>query len=345
MKQVIDNILQRQFHNMPVPSYSRVKRRSIINPVSIILLIIIISSLLTGLVLAQELTYPDPIYPPNNGTIDIDKITSITFSWKPFFVATNKYAFELATNPEMSPTIVKTTITNGQTTYKYPGKLEYKTTYYWRVMASEPPGGEWGSAIFTTKPASTNNATKSQEPTQKSTQESFPSSIINYLTNKDNLPILGLIAGIVIIVIIALVFLAKPKSRPAGQRQWQGIPPPQMQQPAVCPVCGSPNSPERKFCSNCGTDLASKGPQSPWGIQQPNTCPSCGLPNPPGQRFCYNCGTNLAGGQQPQQQQQEQPQQQKWQVFQTFTCPTCGAPVNKGSNPCPNCRTWMDWGA
>jgi hypothetical protein len=381
MKQVINNRLRKQLHNILVPSYGKGKKHSIITPASALLFIIAIFTILTGLVLAQELPYPNPIYPPNGGTIDIDKITSIVFSWTRFYVGTNKYNFELAKNEDMSNLVVKATISDGLTTYKYTGKLDYNTTYYWRVMASEPLGGEWGSAIFTTKAiqASTNNVTKPKE----STPESFPSSIINYLTNKDNLPIVGLIAGVVIIGIIALVVLAKPKSKPAGQRQWQGMPPPQMQQPIVCPACGLPNSPERKFCSNCGTGLtsrgpqqppwgtqpttacpncglpnsperkfcsncgtglASRGPQQPWGTQQPNTCLSCGLPNPPGQRFCYNCGTNLAGGQQPPPPLQQQ-QQQQWQVYQTFTCPICGTPVNKGSNPCPNCRTWLDWGA
>src|SRR5207342_1152049 len=48
----------------------------------------------------------------------------------------------------------------------------------------------------------------------------------------------------------------------------------------TCPSCGTENREGRKFCSECGTALAS-------------ACPSCGAPNEPGEKFCGDCGHAL----------------------------------------------------
>ena len=99
-------------------------------------------------VTAQELTYPNPLKPDNNAT-EIS-VTSIVFSWQPFYVGTNKYAFELSKNFDMSDPELKTEIAG--TTYRYPGTLDYNASYYWRVMASDPIGGSWSPQFrFTTK--------------------------------------------------------------------------------------------------------------------------------------------------------------------------------------------------
>lgn len=336
MRHKINNRLQKHLRNMLVPISSHGKRHAIISLASALLFIITILTILAGLVLAQELEYPEPLT-PLNGATGVN-ISSVEFLWKPFYVGTQEYTFQLSKNADMKPTTVNTTVKNGLT-YKYTGTLEYNTTYWWRVMATKPLGGEWGLSNFTTKAApATNNATGSTG----STSESFPSSIINFLEDI-GWTVVGLVAGAMIIVIIALIFLLKPKVKPAAQRQWQGMQPPsEMKQPSICPRCGFQNSPERKFCSNCGTGLSGIAPQQLWGAQQPtNICPACGLSNSPGQKFCKNCGRSLAGG---GQQQQYQQQQQQYQVYQTFTCPICGGTINKGANPCPSCRTWLDWG-
>ena len=52
----------------------------------------------------------------------------------------------------------------------------------------------------------------------------------------------------------------------------------------ACPSCGTQNAATAKFCANCGTSL-----QAPAAL----TCPKCGTESPPGTRFCPNCGTNL----------------------------------------------------
>ena len=48
----------------------------------------------------------------------------------------------------------------------------------------------------------------------------------------------------------------------------------------TCPSCGTENREGRKFCSECGTSLASG-------------CPACGAANEPGEKFCGECGATL----------------------------------------------------
>jgi class 3 adenylate cyclase/tetratricopeptide (TPR) repeat protein len=52
----------------------------------------------------------------------------------------------------------------------------------------------------------------------------------------------------------------------------------------ICPNCGTPNEPGRKFCGECGNRLAV-------------ACGNCGTANPPGTRFCGECGNPLDAGQ------------------------------------------------
>jgi hypothetical protein len=335
--------------------------------------IIALPLLFTAATSALEFDYPEPLS-PRNGSTGVDVI-SIFFSWRHFYQGTNKYAFELSKNPDMSNPVVKTSTSDGGTTYVYTGILEYNTTYYWRVMAIDPLGGNWGSAVFTTKaPAtSTNNATGSNPP-QDSGSKSLLASISDYIEKNFGWPMFGGIIAAIIIIAIVLIYIARPKSPPQGQRQQQGAaqPPPYMpQQPITCPSCGFRNTPERKFCNSCGAGLISIGPRPSWPDPQTHTCPACGLANPPGQKFCSRCGTGLIN---PTTQQSGQPQQQanncpacgtpvfpgrqfcnncgtnlgggtqqQVQIYESFTCPICNAPINKGFNPCPNCGTWLEW--
>src|SRR4029077_17667975 len=48
----------------------------------------------------------------------------------------------------------------------------------------------------------------------------------------------------------------------------------------TCPSCGTENRESRKFCSECGSTLAT-------------ACPSCGASNEPGEKFCGECGAAL----------------------------------------------------
>ena len=54
----------------------------------------------------------------------------------------------------------------------------------------------------------------------------------------------------------------------------------------TCPSCGTENREGRKFCSECGTALAS-------------ACPSCGAANEPGEKFCGECGAVLTASAEP----------------------------------------------
>ncbi len=48
-----------------------------------------------------------------------------------------------------------------------------------------------------------------------------------------------------------------------------------------CSKCGSENLAGKKFCGDCGAQLA-------------NRCPKCGADNPPVKRFCGDCGAALS---------------------------------------------------
>jgi class 3 adenylate cyclase/tetratricopeptide (TPR) repeat protein len=54
----------------------------------------------------------------------------------------------------------------------------------------------------------------------------------------------------------------------------------------LCPSCGTENAAGKKFCGDCGTELAVP-------------CGHCGGTNPPGNRFCGDCGASLGTGPEP----------------------------------------------
>jgi sec-independent protein translocase protein TatA len=58
----------------------------------------------------------------------------------------------------------------------------------------------------------------------------------------------------------------------------------------TCASCGHLNPVGQKFCSDCGTTLASTEASA---APEPVTCPSCATQNPAGQAFCGQCGTSL----------------------------------------------------
>ena len=57
----------------------------------------------------------------------------------------------------------------------------------------------------------------------------------------------------------------------------------------ICTSCGTENEVGRKFCGECGTQLAV-------------SCATCGTANPPGTKFCGECGAGLSAGQQVDKQ-------------------------------------------
>jgi membrane protease subunit (stomatin/prohibitin family) len=81
-----------------------------------------------------------------------------------------------------------------------------------------------------------------------------------------------------------------------------------------CGKCGTLNSENAKFCSNCGQTL-SPAPAPAGAVV---ACPSCGTQNAATAKFCSNCGTSLAAP-------------------VTLRCPQCGTESPAGTKFCPNC--------
>ena len=316
---------------------------------------------------SQEKNFPEPISPPPNAT-DIP-VTQIVFSWKPFYVATNEYTFQLSKNSDMSDLVDEQKISG--TTYKYMATLEYDTTYYWKLWASDPPGGDPVTSIFITE----------SKPTSQPAPPAEEGSSGGFFDDPDWGLIGFITGGVIVVALCAFVFL-RPRKPPARRQRpgWQGP----MGPPQTCPACGTPNAPGKKFCGNCGAAIAAPSPASTMGATQTGVCTSCGSPNPPGRPFCGNCGAPAAppaqapaaGMQQAMPSQQQAAgrqmnicaacgttnppgqqfcgncganlagpvQQQNMEVLQSYTCPICGAAITPNSNPCPNCGTWLDWG-
>lgn len=266
-------------------------------------------------VLAQEVNYPDPLAPANNA----DEVSiSPTFQWKQWYIA-EKYKLEIADNVDMdSPQEI---IVNG-TAYKYTGTLEYDTDYWWRVTAAEPEGGLTSPQFHFKTIVEPTSSTEDEPPAESS----FTGSIKEFFEDPDWF-LVGLIVAAIIVVVLAVYILMKPRKPQTGQNRWSGAQPQGMGGPqmSVCPTCGSRNPPGRKFCNSCGTNLIG-GTQQSWGAPQSTACPTCGSQNPPGRKFCNNCGTNLLGG---VQQQPSTPQ--------PAVCPTCGSQNPAGRKFCNNC--------
>ncbi len=204
---------------------------------------------------AQTADYPEPLQPANNAT-DIG-VTNITFTWSPYYVGTDKYTFQIATNTEFADNdIVFKTVVSG-TTYVYKATaLSYDTTYWWRVMASEPLGGNWSPIQrFSTK--INTPATPAPEPEES---DSFFSSIKDFFTDADPLMIGLIAAGVIVVVLAIYVVFLQPASKKSAARSQQAPPPTfggaSPQAGARCPQCGSPNTPGRKFCGSCGANLS-----------------------------------------------------------------------------------------
>ena len=66
-------------------------------------------------------------------------------------------------------------------------------------------------------------------------------------------------------------------------------------QALLCPRCGIPVKPGKKFCSQCGAPILSPVANAPVKpARWPNICPECGFENHHSDRFCKGCGSLLA---------------------------------------------------
>jgi hypothetical protein len=167
--------------------------------------------------------------------------------------------------------------------------------------------------------------------------------------------VIGIAAGCVVVVLLVVFLLRKPKKdvayagaeqafqhRPGAEQAFQHQPgtgqtfqyrPGTAQSIINCYVCGYPNSMNRNFCVNCGNNLAGMGAQRTTSFQNQFYCSNCGYVNAAGSRFCGVCGRPLTakGGAQSMGYQQ------------LFLCPTCRATIYYGTNPCPYCGSKMRW--
>jgi len=80
---------------------------------------------------------------PSHGASDTP-VSSIAFSWTPFQDAT-EYQFVLARDSALRDMLVQEATTT--TAYKYSGRLDYDSSYFWKVIAMKPVVSE-GSPVF-----------------------------------------------------------------------------------------------------------------------------------------------------------------------------------------------------
>ncbi|HET8742041.1 MAG TPA: adenylate/guanylate cyclase domain-containing protein, partial [Gaiella sp.] len=73
----------------------------------------------------------------------------------------------------------------------------------------------------------------------------------------------------------------------------------------TCAACGTVNSPDAKFCSECGSALA-------------RTCPACGTRAAHDAKFCAECGAQLAAQPAPRSELNVSPQAERRLVSVLF---------------------------
>jgi hypothetical protein len=85
--------------------------------------------------------YGVEIVEPHNGAVNLG-IDGKTFSWRTWNEA-NKYELQLAEDLRFDYMVVTAILSD--TTYAYSGKLQYSTTYFWRVRALDGNGWRWNT--------------------------------------------------------------------------------------------------------------------------------------------------------------------------------------------------------
>jgi len=135
---------------------------------------------------------------PSPGATDVP--ISPVFSWKAVNRASD-YEFLLARDSEFTDVVVALTGADALQTnaWGWDKKLEYATTYFWKVRAiSATSYSEWGTGVFTTEAAPT-ALPPSHSPSPPSSPESMP-SVPFYL-----LVIIGLGVTLVIVLLVLVI--------------------------------------------------------------------------------------------------------------------------------------------
>jgi len=101
---------------------------------------------------------------PNFGAAGLP--TNPAFTWAPA-VGTSEYELVLSRDAGFSQPVAGTPVITSHPAWQYPGKLDYDTTYFWRVRAAAPAKSEWSAAgSFTTmSPLEETPSPEGQTPT------------------------------------------------------------------------------------------------------------------------------------------------------------------------------------
>ena len=117
-----------------------------------------------------------------------------------------------------------------------------------------------------------------------------------------------------------------------------------------CPACGTRNSFDDRFCSNCGASLLpATGATTHLAVK---TCPNCGTPLPERAEFCTECGQRVGNPSPSYSQPKPQSQPQQRPAARAMVCPSCrDVPLHMTERQgieveyCPSCRgVWLDRG-
>ena len=95
-----------------------------------------------------------------------------------------------------------------------------------------------------------------------------------------------------------------------------------LEDPKICPQCGTKNAKDSLFCGECGCKLPEEDED-----KNENVCPNCGGLLQEGDKFCRSCGTKIAD----QPTQPEEPQQRH--------CKNCGELLEEDAIFCIYCGT------
>lgn len=93
-----------------------------------------------------------------------------------------------------------------------------------------------------------------------------------------------------------------------------------LEDPKICPNCGTKNTKDSLFCGECGHKLPDE-----------NTCPNCGALVQKGDRFCRSCGSKI-----------DHEDIQIEQVPKQRICVNCGEPLEEDAVFCIYCGTKND---
>jgi hypothetical protein len=311
---------------------------------------------------------------PTNSATNVNN-TGINFTWQGASENISYYKFDLATDSSFSAMVIGFPDFPTEAKYTVSTQLSYGTKFYWRVtpVFTDDQVGEtsavWSFTVRsedtpaqTTNPAPSTPASSTSGATTStgSNNSSSGGGIMGFIDEIGWPLTLGMVGVIVIFIILLSVLLTQPKKAPAGMGAGmgggmggpvggrmgpQGPQQGRYQGPAVnCPTCGYANTPDRKFCANCGTAMGpAQGFQAPPSQQQQfQQQPYQGMnyqpENPPNQ---------FRPSQPPPFQSQQFGGQQFGQgpAFRTqpmgITCSVCGTQNAPGRQFCGGCGSTL----